>query len=138
VYVGRGDADESVVFIRGSRSTSMGVERGNERIGVQPLVGGCMDATSTATDTSGSECISGNLNVTTRCRRGTGPKKVSCDVHCLWYDEVKYLQPVEVQYLLCAEVVCVCHAEVKYLRHAQVKLLWRAEAPYLCAEAMYV
>jgi hypothetical protein len=66
------------VFIRGSRSTSMGVERGGERTGVQPLVGGCMDVSSTATATSGSECVSGKLNDTIGCRRGTGPKIVSC------------------------------------------------------------
>jgi hypothetical protein len=56
----------------------MGVERGGERTEVQPLVGGFMDVSSTATDTSGSECISGKLNVTIRYRRGTGPKIVSC------------------------------------------------------------
>jgi hypothetical protein len=66
------------VFIRGSLSTSMGVERGGERTRVQPLVGGCMDVSSTETDTFGSECISGKLNVTTRCQGGTGPKIVSC------------------------------------------------------------
>jgi hypothetical protein len=55
----------------------------------------------------------------------------------LWYEEVKYLQSVEVQDL-CAEVVCGCHAEVKYLRHLQVKPLRRAQAPYLCAEVLYV
>jgi hypothetical protein len=65
------------MFIRGSRSTSMGVERGGERTGVQPLVGGCMDVSSTATDTSGSECVRGKLNDTTGCRRGTGPEIVS-------------------------------------------------------------
>jgi hypothetical protein len=56
----------------------MGVEKGGERTEVQPLVGGCMDVSSMATDTSGSECVRGKLNVTTRCRRGTGPKIVSC------------------------------------------------------------
>jgi hypothetical protein len=89
-----------------------------------------MDVSSTATDTSGSEFTSGKLNVATRCRKGTGPKIVSCGGHCLWYDEVNYLQPVEVQNLLSAEVVCVSHAEIKYLRHAQVKPL--------SAEVMYV
>jgi hypothetical protein len=70
--------DESVVLIRRSRSTSIRVERGGERTGVQPRTSGCMDVSSTATDTSGSECIRGKLNVTTRCRRGTGPRTVSC------------------------------------------------------------
>jgi hypothetical protein len=66
------------VFIPGSRSTSMGVERDGERTGVQPLIGGCMDVRSTATGTSGSECVKGKLNVITCFRRGTGPKIVSC------------------------------------------------------------
>jgi hypothetical protein len=66
------------VFIRGRRSTSMGVVRGCERIGVQPLVGSCMDVSSTATDTSGSECARGKLHVTDGCWRGTCLKIVSC------------------------------------------------------------
>jgi hypothetical protein len=66
------------VFIRESRSTSIRVERGGQRTGVQPLIGRCMDVSSTATETSGSECISGKLDVTTRCRRGMGPKLVAC------------------------------------------------------------
>jgi hypothetical protein len=66
------------VFIRGSRSTSMGVERSGELTGVEPLVAVCLDVSSTATDTSGSECVSGKFNNITGCRRDTDPKIVTC------------------------------------------------------------